>query len=58
MRTTESRPVLQSNLSPNLGLSLCRNQALQSAADRSLDPTPMDPAAAGDIVAQALDGFK
>eukprot|EP00752_Nemacystus_decipiens_P003214 g2975.t1 len=34
------------------------DQALQSAADRSLDPTPMDPAAAGDIVAQALDGFK
>ncbi|CAB1098993.1 unnamed protein product [Ectocarpus sp. CCAP 1310/34] len=33
------------------------DQALQSAADRSLDPTPMDPAAAGDIVAHALDGF-
>ncbi|CAM9459336.1 unnamed protein product [Ectocarpus sp. 8 AP-2014] len=33
------------------------DQALQSAADRSLDPTPMDPAAAGEIVAHALDGF-
>ncbi|CAM9791582.1 unnamed protein product [Pylaiella littoralis] len=33
------------------------DQVLQSAADRSLDPTPMDPATAGDIVSQALDGF-
>lgn len=33
-------------------------QALRSAANRSLDPTPMDGAISGDIVAQALASFK